>query len=112
VFANLLQVMTVLWTMVVLGIFLWIVAEGLLGSPEMFILGNGSSSGFLSWLLDRTGELLPQPGYFSVSIWFYRLAMLLWALWLAASLLRWLTWAWTKFTDGGVFRFAAKKPVG
>jgi hypothetical protein len=31
--------------------------------------------------------------------------MLLWALWLAYSLiLRWLPWAWGCFSDGGIFK--------
>jgi hypothetical protein len=29
--------------------------------------------------------------------------MLAWALWLAASLLRWVSWAWTAFSAGGTW---------
>jgi len=107
---NLLQVIAVLVTGVVMIIFIWIVGAGLLGSPDMFILGNDSSRGVLQWYQDRCGELISQPGYFSISIWWYRLLMLLWALWLAASLLRWLWWAWGKFTTGGAFRMGVQKP--
>jgi hypothetical protein len=37
----------------------------------------------------------------SISVWFYRLLMLAWALWLAAALLRWLHWGWSQFSHGG-----------
>ena len=35
--------------------------------------------------------------------------MLVWALWLAAALLRWLRLAWVRFSTGGCFRRGAKK---
>lgn len=106
---NVIQVIAVLATGAFLLAFIWIVGAGLLGSPEMFILGNGSRQGVLQWYQDRCGVILSQPGYFSISIWWYRLLMLLWALWLASSLLRWLWWAWGKFTIDGVFRAGPQK---
>jgi hypothetical protein len=36
----------------------------------------------------------------------YRLLMLGWALWLAASIMRWVPWAWTAFSAGGCWRRA------
>ena len=33
-------------------------------------------------------------GVLSVSLWWYRLAMLAWALWLSFALTRWVRWAW------------------
>ena len=35
--------------------------------------------------------------------------MLVWALWLAAALIRWLRLAWVRFSTGGCFRRDAKK---
>jgi hypothetical protein len=101
---NLLQIFLIVLTLVVLGIFIAIVAEGLLGSPEMFIRGNDSSQSLLRWYEARCAGLLPQPRCFSVSIWWYRLLMLLWALWLAAALIRWLLWGWQQFSAGSCFR--------
>lgn len=101
---NLLQLSLIFLTMVVLGIFIAIVAEGLLGSPEMFIRGNGSSRTLLRWYEARCDATLPQPQCFSVSIWWYRLLMLLWALWLAAALIRWLLWGWQQFSADACFR--------
>ncbi|NJK91042.1 MAG: hypothetical protein HC904_03930 [Blastochloris sp.] len=101
---NLLQIVVILFTLASLGIFVSVAAAGLLGRPEMFILGNGSSSALLQWYQARAGEMLPQPALISVSIWWYRLLMLAWALWLAMSLLRWLKWGWTQFSTGSMFR--------
>ena len=105
---NSLQVLLAFISLVVLGIFVAIVAEGLLGSPEMFIRGNGSFQTMLRWYEARSHGALPQPFCFSISIWWYRLLMLLWALWLAAALIRWLTWGWRQFNAGGCFHRKAK----
>ncbi len=102
-FYNFLQVVLALLTLVTLGIFIAIVAEGLLGSPEMFIRGNGSTRTLLRWYEARCDGALPQPQCFSISVWWYRLLMLLWALWLATSLIRWLAWGWRQFSAGALF---------
>jgi hypothetical protein len=105
---NLLQVLLIGLTAIALGILVFAVGEGLLGDPQMFIRGNGSSRAMLEWYQARVPESLPQPGFVSVSIWWFRLLMLLWALWLAAALIRWLKWAWVSFSTGGAFRGRVK----
>ena len=47
---------------------------------------------------------LPQASVISAPLLVYRLAMLLWALWLAAALVRWMRWAWDCFMDGGAWK--------
>lgn len=101
---NVCEVILIILTLWALGIFFSIASAGLLGSPEMYIAGNGSSSSYLSWFSARSTGDLPQPGYWSVSIWWFRLAMLLWALWLAAALVRWLRTGWKNSSMGGHFR--------
>jgi len=105
---NVLQILLIALTATALGIFIAVVAEGLLGSPEMFIIGNGSTRTALQWYLARCESVLPEVGCFSISIWWYRLLMLVWALWLAAALIGWLRWAWTQFSSGGVFHRTAR----
>jgi hypothetical protein len=97
---DFLQLLLVVLTLVVLGILVVVVGEGLLGDPKMFVLGNGSYDNTLRWFQPRGGTALPEPYIVSVSVWWYRLLMLFWALWLAAALLKWLKWAWTQFTSG------------
>ncbi len=106
---NLLQILLAFVTAVALAVFFAVVAEGLLGNPEMFIAGNGSTPAALRWYQARCDEILPTPGFISVSIWWFRLLMLAWALWLAASLLQWLQLAWKNFGSGGYFK-SLKKP--
>jgi hypothetical protein len=47
---------------------------------------------------------LPQAWVLSLPLLVYRVLMLLWALWLAFSLLKWLNWAWTCYSTNGVWR--------
>jgi hypothetical protein len=99
-----MQVAIVLFTVISLAILVAAVGEGLLGNPNMFIIGNGSTRTTLNWFQPRTGLELPQPIVVSVSVWFYRLLMLFWALWLAVALLRWLQLGWTNFSKDTFWR--------
>jgi hypothetical protein len=70
----------------------------------MQVSGNGSSAETLRWFVDRSEGVLPSPSIVSVPLLVYRGAMLLWALWLAVSLLAWLRWGWRAITSGGGWR--------
>lgn len=105
---NPLQIMLVPLTVITLGVFVSAVREGLLGNPEMFIRGNGSSRTMLQWFQPRGADTLPEPAILSVSVWYYRLLMLAWALWLAAALIRWLKWGWGKFSHNGCWKRGPK----
>ncbi len=52
---NLLQLGIILLTFVSLIILMFVVGAGLLGNPDMFIVGNGSSRTYLQWFLPRSG---------------------------------------------------------
>ena len=107
---NTVQLLLTGLTLGAMGILLYAVGEGLLGNPKMFILGNGSTQTLLRWFQARSEALLPQCECLSVSIWWYRFLMLLWALWLAVSVLRWLGNAWKTFASGGFIRHRTKTP--
>lgn len=107
---NLCQSGLIFLTLLSIGIFIGIASSGLLGDPEMYIVGNGSSDSRLAWYAARTTTELPQPGYASISVWWYRLAMLLWALWLAAALVRWLRLGWRNSSKGGHFKKSPPVP--
>ncbi len=101
---NLLQVFLAGASLIALFCMLAVVHQGLLGRPEMFVTGNGSTTDLLQWFQDRTAEGgLPRPVVISVSIWVYRALMLVWALWLASRVLRWLPWAFRQLTAGGIW---------
>jgi hypothetical protein len=73
---------------------------GLLASPDMRIAGAGQSFGSLSWFTDQSANQLPSAWALSVSLWWYKTAMLAWALWLAFALTRWLPFAWRALNVG------------
>lgn len=87
------------------------IPQGLLGTPDMQIAGYGSTAAQLQWFADRTDGSLPVAGAVSVSLWWYKAAMLAWALWLANALLGWLRWGWQAWSAGGYWRKAAPRPV-
>lgn len=101
---NLLQIALATLTLASLGVLALAASKGLLGQPEMFIVGNDSTRTRLQWFEPRSGLSLPQPYVVSVSVWFFRCAMLAWALWLTAAVLRWLARGWKQFTNGGAWR--------
>jgi len=101
---NVSQLFLVVWTVAALICLYHAVEAGLLGIPDMQIAGNGSSNFYLHWTQDRIGALMPQPWVLSLPLFVFRILMLLWALWLAFSLLKWLRWGWQCFSEGGIWR--------
>ncbi len=101
---NFIQVFLILLTFAALGSLFFAIQQGLLGHPDMQIGGNGSMGHTLYWYQDRTTSLLPEAWVISVPILAYRISMLLWALWLAMALLRWLRWGWDCFSEGTAWK--------
>ncbi|MBW2734197.1 MAG: hypothetical protein JRH20_17550, partial [Deltaproteobacteria bacterium] len=101
---DLRQVGIGIWLLPALVILFAAIHRGLLGHPDMQIEGNGSSVHILRFFVDRVGEGFPQPWMISVPLWVYRVLMLLWALWLAWSLVGWSRWAWGAFKEGGLWQ--------
>ncbi|MGF1758665.1 poly-gamma-glutamate biosynthesis protein PgsC/CapC [Photobacterium sagamiensis] len=109
VFFNMGQIALTLATLAAASALFTAVQTGLLGYPDMMVEGNSSSRWGLQWYEDRMEGTLPVASVFSFSIWVYRAVMLLWALWLANSVLRWAKWSWESFTAGGAWKRAPKK---
>jgi len=102
---DLMQLILVGLTLAALVTLVVVVSRGLLGSPEMFIVGNNSFGNRLVWYAPQVENNLDRPWVFTVSIWWYRLLMLLWGLWLANAVTRWLVTGWRQFTKGGGWRW-------
>jgi len=105
---NLTQVALAAVTLVAIAVLISAVPKGLLGLPDMHVAGYDSTAWQLNWFADQTDNALPQAGVFSVSLWVYKIAMLLWALWLANALIGWLRWGFEAWSHGGYWR--ARKP--
>jgi hypothetical protein len=106
---NALQVALGILTVSALASLVTAIPTGLLGRPEMQIV-SPVEYGSLAWFADRTTGVTPSAGVISVSLWFYRAAMLAWALWLSLALLRWLPWAWRAYSHGGWWRSPPPRP--
>ncbi len=105
---DLTQLALVVWTVMALISLYLAVKEGLLGIPNMQIAGNGSYNLHLHWSQDRIQSLMPRPWAFTVPLLVFRILMLLWALWLAQALLKWLRWGWQCISEGGLWRKRSK----
>jgi hypothetical protein len=107
---NATQVGLALLTLIALICLAEAVHQGLVVRPDMQVQGQDSSNELLHWYSDRSSGAIPMVRMWSVPIWIYKGLMLAWALWLAASLLRWLRWGWTASHQGGVWRSGPPTP--
>lgn len=108
---NIRQLGIIIATAIAAVLLLVAVHNGLLGSPDMQVSGNGSYASSLRWFADReSGVLASGVRVISVPMVVYRVAMLAWALWLALSVVRWLRWGWTAFGTGGFWRRPPSPP--
>ncbi|SPD75643.1 conserved membrane hypothetical protein [uncultured Desulfobacterium sp.] len=101
---NLSQILLIVWTIAAMVGLYTAIEKGLLGIPDMQIAGNGSYDFWLHWTQDRIGPFMPEPSVVAVPMYIYRALMLLWALWLAYCLLKWLKWGYKCFCEGGLWR--------
>jgi hypothetical protein len=99
-----LQLLLAGWALVSLGLLYVAIHQGLLFRPDMQVAGNGSTDTLLRWYADRVSGDAPAAGVLSLPLWLYRVAMLLWALWLAAGLVRGVGPAWRAFSEDGLWR--------
>jgi hypothetical protein len=102
---NVLQLLSALLAVVAILAVVAAVPQGLLAQPDMRIEPVGSN-GELTWFIDQAAEHFPTPSVLSISLWWYKLAMLAWALWLSFALTRWTRWAWQVFMRDGLWRRA------
>jgi hypothetical protein len=101
---DLTQVGLVVWALISLVLLYTAIQTGLLFRPDMQVAGNGSTDTALRWYADRVSGETPGAGVLNLPLWVYRVAMLVWALWLAASLVRAIGWGWRAFGEGGLWR--------
>jgi hypothetical protein len=98
---NTMQVLLFVLSVASLGALISSIPYSLLASPEMMIVGNGSSATYLQWYQDQAGPELPQGWVISLPMMVYRMVMLVWSLWLAFALTGWIRWAWQQLGVNG-----------
>lgn len=101
---NLMQVGVVAVTVIAMFLIVTQLPQGLLGTPDMHVIGNGSWGNHLIWFADRATAALPEAVALSLPMWVYKVLILAWALWLSLALLKWLPWTWQCFARDGFFR--------
>jgi len=77
--------------------------EGLLSSPDMHIVGRNTYNSSFYWYQDYSDSVFPTAWVISLPLWCYKLMILLWSLWLAASLMKWLRWGWQQLSVHGLW---------
>lgn len=105
---NLSQIALVILTLAMFEVIYSTVVSGLLGTPDMYVTGNGSHQTLLHWTMDRAESQLPSPWAFSFPVYVFRLLMFLWALWFALRIAGWSRWAVAAFRNGGVWKKKTK----
>ncbi|MCB1577038.1 MAG: hypothetical protein KDI81_06755, partial [Xanthomonadales bacterium] len=101
---NLVQLGLAVLSLVALVCLFESIRNGLLGSPDMVVRGNGSWANHLQWFADRSSDALPTASVISLPLWVYNLIMLVWALWLAWAVVGWLRRGFAAWMNGGYWR--------
>jgi hypothetical protein len=86
--------LTLISTVIAVLALIAAVPYGLLTTPDMGVIGNGSFKNSLYWFLDHGNGSLGEVSIYSFPIWIYKGLMLLWATWLSFSLIKWLGLIW------------------
>lgn len=91
------------------------VYSGLLGVPNMMVVGNGSNANLLNWYSDRSMHEASvgmsahfDAGAVLAPIWVWRIIMLGWAIWIAATVAKRIPKMWAVLTLGGFWRRSEK----
>ncbi len=105
---NSMQIGVALLSLIALICLMTVIPRGLLGTPDMGVVGYGSYGNQLSWFADQSTNTLPTTALISLPLWVYRTVMLLWALWLAQIVISWLRQGLSAWLQGGYWR--AKPP--
>jgi hypothetical protein len=101
---NLIQIAIVSLTLAGVGSLVFAISQGLLGHPDMNIVGNGSNHALLRWYQDVSDPTLPRGWVFSIPMLTYRIAMLAWALWISFWLIGILKWGWQQFSSPNMWQ--------
>lgn len=105
---NCVQVGLFMLSLWVLISFIVAVPSSLLAHPRMAVTGQYWSSAFV-WYQDRLGADFPSVAVWSLPLWVYRVAMLVWCLWLANRMVLWARWGWGQLALLGWFKAVPSK---
>ena len=107
---NLIQIALAGLTLLAGASLFMAISQGLIGHPDMNIIGNGSSADILRWYQDISEPMLPRAWVFSLPMLVYRGAMLAWALWISFAIIYILKWAWQRYSHPVMWISIPKPP--
>lgn len=83
---------TFLFTIKILYEIFYSIRCGLLGiAPSMLVVtGRNVSSNVFMWYQDMVSSILPQPEIFSLNIYWYKVMMIFWALWVSFFMIKYI----------------------
>ncbi|TAH42200.1 MAG: hypothetical protein EYC71_11195 [Gammaproteobacteria bacterium] len=109
---NLAQLGLAALSLVALLVLFGSIQNGLLGSPDMVIRGEGSWGQHLQWFADRSDGVIPEASVISLPLWIYNLVMLVWSLWLAWAVVGWARKGFAAWMQGGYWQpWSEAKPI-
>ncbi|WP_435234455.1 hypothetical protein ACR30L_11815 [Psychromonas sp. PT13] len=109
---NAIQVSLFVLTFICIASLLVSIPIGLLSSPDMQVVGNGSYGHLFRFFQDKmVAQQLPLVTIYSLPIWLYRIVMLAWSLWIATQLIKWGKWWFDSYSANGAWVKIPKKEV-
>lgn len=100
---KLLQASLFALSIIALFALIMTLPNGLLSSPDMHIVGPNTYSDNFYWYQDYSPADFPSAWVISLPLWCYKAVILVWSLWLAASLMKWLRWSWQQLSYRGLW---------
>ena len=101
---NVVQILLVLLALAGLAALYDTLQSGLLGLPRVQVGGGGSTATALVWTYDRVAGAVPVASAVSAPLVVFRLLLLLWAVWLARTLITLVRWGFDCLIEGGGWR--------
>lgn len=106
---NGMQVFIVFFSLITLVVIISTIPDGLLSSPDMKVVGNGSSAYNYQYYQDfAQASAFPETMVVHIPLWIYRGLILLWSLWLSTQLIKWTKWGWQAFSSTTLWK---SKPI-
>lgn len=109
-FQGLQVVLATLSTIALVALVITI-PQALLGSPDMQIVGNDSTSSVFRWYTDQVADYLPEVTVFSLPNWIYLFLMLAWSLWLAFAIIKWSIATWNVMSKPYLWSKTSNEPT-
>lgn len=106
---NVIQIGLIGLSLIALVSLFVTIPQSLLSAPDMQVTGNGSSNYLYRWYQDHSTDVLPQGWVFSLPLNVFRIAMLLWSLWIAFALMNWIKWGWQCLSAGQLWNSSPPK---